>query len=113
MNSNMKEFTRDVETGWFFGHGSGGFSSDFGYITAAEIVLQDDVSHIEDIYNIYWIPDGVIEPYPNQLSQRVIPIVEFNPHATYFDIVANVFNKSSGQVTTYTLKQYSAGADVL
>lgn len=109
MNSIMKEYTRDVETGWFFGHGYGGFSSDFSYITAAEIVLQDDQSHVEDIYNIYWIPDGVIQPYPNQLSQRVIPIVEFNPHATYFDIVADVFNKSSGQVTTYTLKQLQEG----
>ena len=109
MDTTVTEYTRNKETGWFFGHGSGGFSSDFSYINAAAIVLQDNQSEISTVHDIYWLPDGVIKPYPNQLSQQVIPIVEFNPHAAYFAIEADVFNKSSAQVTTYTLKQLQDG----
>ncbi len=110
MNDTMTEYTRDVETGWFFQHSAGGFSSSFSYITAAAIVLQNDQAHIDELKTIYWLPNGIIEPYPKQLSQQSIPIVEFNPHACYFDINVDVYNRSTGRTNTYTLKQLQSGS---
>ena len=107
--NGLEEYTRNSAMPWFFGHQTGGIGGNFYDITAADYVMLNDNAGLETISKIYWLPNGIIRPYPEQMSGRIIPIVEFNPHACYFGIKVVIFDRSNGQFNTYTLKQVREG----
>ena len=108
-DTGLEEYTYNSAMPWFFGHQTGGIGGHYDRITAAGYVMLNDNAGLEDISKIYWLPNGIIRPYPEQMSGRMIPIVEFNPHACYFGIKVVIFDRSNGQFNTYTLKQVREG----
>lgn len=108
-DTGLEEYTYNSAMPWFFGHQTGGIGGHYDRITAAGYVMLNDNAGLEDISEIYWLPNGIIRPYPEQMSGRMIPIVEFNPHACYFGIKVVIFDRSNGQFNTYTLKQVREG----
>lgn len=95
-------YQRNTPTGWFFGHGEN-FASTFSIIEGSPIILKNKTEAAYRIAKYYWIPDGTITQSTEQASQNITPIVEFNPHACYFGIHVEVYNRQTGAFSTYYL----------
>lgn len=85
------QYDRNEETGFFFGHLTNSYMSNYDAMQGAEVILNDITEDWADIADQYWYPEGVIASYPDQPSARVRPIVEFNPKAVYFGLRVRIW----------------------
>lgn len=105
----------EENVGWFFGHMQGGADTStielVGCHTIFKIKEQTGVgdTDLPYIQSRYWTPDGTVQNYPNQPSQRMIPIVSFPTRGCYFDIHCLVFNPDSNTMQTKYLSELQTG----
>lgn len=100
----IQMYSRNEPTGWFFGHGKN-FASTYAEIYGSPILLDNRPDALYRIADYYWIPNGQLTETTLQVSQNITPIVEFNPHACYFGINVEVFNRQTGDFSTYYLDE--------
>lgn len=108
-NTNTKAYKRNKQTGWFFGHLNSGIDSMTSELVCSNGIFKNDGTGISDIKSRYWLPDGTAHNYPDQPSQRVIPIVSFPTRGCYFGIRCNIFNVADGTTQTKTLDELKTG----
>ena len=102
-------YKRNVQTGWFFGHHHDGIDSSTSQLTCSNAIFKNDGTGLTEIKSRYWTPNGTAGSYPNQPSQRIIPIVSFPPRGCYFGIYCRIFNPSNGQTQYKYLDELKAG----
>lgn len=97
------QYDRNEETGFFFGHLTNSYMSNYDAMQGAEVILNNMYEDWEDIADQYWYPEGVIASYPDQPSARVRPIVEFNPKAVYFGLRVRLWQTDDWGVNMRTV----------
>lgn len=97
------QYDRNEETGFFFGHLTNSYMSNYDAMQGAEVILNNMSEDWEDIADQYWYPEGVIASYPDQPSARVRPIVEFNPKAVYFGLRVRLWQTDDWGVNMRTV----------
>ena len=100
-------YKRNIPTGWFFGHHINGIDSSTTQLVCSHDILANRNS--SDVKTRYWLPDGTAQNYPNQPSQRMIPIVSFPPRGCYFGVHTRIFSPSTGQTQYKWLDELKSG----
>lgn len=108
-NANATAYKRNKETGWFFGHHPSGIDSTTYQLVCSNAIFKNDGTGLSDIKQRYWLPDGIAQSYPNQPSERTIPIVSFPTRGCYFGIRCQIFKPSDGSNQSKYLDELKTG----